>query len=187
MTDKPPTDWEAVEREYRAGQLSVREIARRCDLSEGAIRKRAKADGWQRALAERVRLAVREKLVREDGTQSPRASDREVLEGAAHRGFEVVTSHRKDLTQLHGLKRVLMDRLAQVLNGVTPEGPCMGDKESAGDLLEKLSRVTTRLIPLERQAHNLDAAPGSPIPDAEYDWSKLNDEQLRVLASVPTR
>lgn len=158
----PRIDWEAIEREYRAGQLSVREIARRYEVSEGAIRKRAKADRWERALADKVRGAVREKLVRADGTQAQRASDKDVLEGAATRGFEVVTSHRKDLTQLHGLKRVLMDRLAQVLQGVTPEGPCMGEKESPGDLLEKLSRVTTRLIPLERQAHNLDAAEGDP-------------------------
>jgi hypothetical protein len=156
------TDWEAIEREYRAGQLSVREIARQYAVSEGAIRKRAKAEGWERALADVVRKAVREKQVRADGTQegtqAQRATDREIVERAAQRGFEVVTSHRRDLTQLHGIKRVLMDRLAQVLNGERPEGPCIGEKESPGDLLEKLSRVTSRLIPLERQAHNLDVA-----------------------------
>jgi hypothetical protein len=154
------TDWEAIEKEYRAGQLSVREIARQHGVSETAIRKRAKADGWERALADKVREAVREKLVRSDGSQegsqAQRASDRQILEGAALRGFEIVTSHRKDLTQLHGIKRVLMDRLAMVLHGQTPEGPCLGEKESPGDLLEKLARVTSRLVPLERQAHNLD-------------------------------
>ena len=34
-------DWEAIEREFRAGQLSLREIGRRFGLTEGAIRKRA--------------------------------------------------------------------------------------------------------------------------------------------------
>lgn len=157
---KPPTDWEAIEREFRAGQLSIRQIAVLHDISEGAIRKRAKAEGWERALADQVRAAVREKLVRADGTQSgthpQRASDREVVQGAAARGFDVVTSHRRDLDQLHRLKRVIMDRLAVVLEGGSPEGPCMGERESPGDLLEKLARVTARLIPLERQAHNLD-------------------------------
>ena len=165
MTGKPQTDWEAVEREYRAGQLSIREIGRQHGVTEGAIRKKAKEHGWARALADRVRAAVREKLVRIDGepvrtegTQAQRASDQAIVDSAALRGLDVVTSHRKDLTQLHGIKRVLMDRLAQVLNGEQPDGPCLGEKEAPGDLLEKLSRVTGRLIPLERQAHNLDEA-----------------------------
>jgi hypothetical protein len=160
--EKAPHDWEKIEIEYRAGQLSVREIARQNGLSEAAIRKRAKADGWQRALVDKVRAAVREKMVREDGAHDgsqATARDEEIVENAAVRGFAVVTSHRKDLEQLHGLKRILANRLSQILDGITPEGPCLGDRESPGDLLEKLSRVTSRLIPLERQAHNLDEDP----------------------------
>ena len=53
----PPVNWESIEREYRAGQVSVRGIARTSAVTEGAIRKRAKAEGWTRALAERVREA----------------------------------------------------------------------------------------------------------------------------------
>ena len=64
MAERKSVDWEAIEREYRAGQLSVREIARTSGVTETAIRKHAKADGWTRALAEKVREAVREKLVR---------------------------------------------------------------------------------------------------------------------------
>lgn len=168
MADRKPTDWEAIEREYRAGQLSVREIARRFDVSEGAIRKKAKTDGWSRPLADKVREAVREKLVRadgtQDGTQSQRANDAAIVEAAALRGFDVATSHRKDLQQLHGLKRVLAERLSIVLQGGDPGGVCLGEKESAGDLLEKLSRVNSRLIPLERQAYNLDASGGGDDP-----------------------
>lgn len=155
------TDWEAIEREYRAGQLSVREIGRQYDVTEGAIRKKAKAENWERALAAKVSAAVREKLVRADGTQTgtqdQRASNITIVETASQRGFDVVTSHRRDLTQLHGLKRILASRLSDHLQGIAPDGPCLGEKESPGDLLEKLSRITARLIPLERQAFNLDA------------------------------
>jgi hypothetical protein len=155
-------DWEAVEREYRAGQFSLREIARQFALSDTAIRKRATASGWTRPLADKVREAVREKLVRadssHDGSQATRASDDEIVDKAAGRGFQVQLSHRRDLAQLHGLKRVLAARLAMVLDGLAPECLCLGAKESPGDLLEKLSRIDARLIPLERQAFNLDAA-----------------------------
>lgn len=165
MSDRKPIDWEAIEREYRAGQLSVREIARQYGLSETAIRKRAKSDGWSRPLADKVREAVREKLVRADGSQDQRANqtanDREIVENSAARGFNVVTTHRRDIEQLHGLKRILATRLSDILHGALPDGLCLGEKESPGDLLEKLSRVTARLIPLERQAFNLDAETGS--------------------------
>lgn len=162
MNERKPVDWERIEAEYRAGQLSLREIARAHGITEGAIRKKAKAGGWDRDLADKVRKQVSEKLVRSDGTQSgthpQRArTDREIVEAASLRGLEVVTSHRADIQQLHGLKRVLAGRLSDVLHGGSPDGPCLGEKESPGDLLEKLSRVTARLIPLERQAFNLDA------------------------------
>jgi len=39
-------DWQAIEAAYRAGECSVRELARQENVSEGAIRKRAKAKGW---------------------------------------------------------------------------------------------------------------------------------------------
>jgi hypothetical protein len=41
-------DWERAERLYRQGEISVWEIARREGVSEGAVRKRAKAKGWSR-------------------------------------------------------------------------------------------------------------------------------------------
>lgn len=186
MSERKQTDWEAIEREYRAGQLSLRAIASAHDITEGAIRKRAKAEGWQRALANKVREAVREKLVRTDGTQEGTQSQRadsEIVESAALRGLQVVTSHRRDLEQLHGLKRVLAMRLAAHLNGEKPEGPFIGDKESPGDLLEKLSRVTSRLIPLERQAFNLDAEDPPPSDgDEPADINRLAKATALVLA-----
>lgn len=52
-------DWEAVEREYRAGIRSLRDIAGEVGVSEGAIRKRAKAEGWEREKAVRQQDPVR--------------------------------------------------------------------------------------------------------------------------------
>jgi len=50
--EKKPIDWPEIERDYLAGSMSVREIARWYSVSEGAIRKRAKAQGWKRAGAQ---------------------------------------------------------------------------------------------------------------------------------------
>lgn len=190
MSDKPRTDWEAIEREYRAGQLSVREIAKKHGITEGAIRKKAKADNWARPLADKVRKAVNEKLVRTDGThagtQAPRVSDKEIIEGAALRGFEVVQSHRRDIQQLTAISNVLATRLAAVLHKDPVEGPCLGSKESPGDLLEKLTRVRARLIPLERQAYNLDQPERDPSDTDPHDGSAL-DLLARRLDRIASR
>jgi len=161
VTTDSPHDWEAIEREYRAGQLSLREIGRQRGISDTAIRKRAKAEGWTRALAERVREQVRETLVRADGSRAgsraTREHDAEIIEAAADRGMSVVMSHRRDITRLSELRTTLADRLASYLSGDTLDGPALGEKESPAELLERLSRVTARIIPLERQAYGLDA------------------------------
>ena len=41
-------DWSGVERDYRAGVMGVREIARWYGISDTAVHKKAKAEGWER-------------------------------------------------------------------------------------------------------------------------------------------
>ena len=83
MTTKQP-DWEAIERAYRAGLLSVREIATSCGVSHTAIQKRAKANGWERDLKAKIK-AKADSLVakREVATQVASKSvetEREIIE-----------------------------------------------------------------------------------------------------------
>lgn len=46
--DKASPNWEAIERDYRVGVRAVTAIAQEHGITEGAIRKRAKRDGWVR-------------------------------------------------------------------------------------------------------------------------------------------
>lgn len=59
---QPRADWIAIEGEYRAGKRSLRDIAAEHGISEGLIRKKAKAGGWLRdpegAKRERVRAIM---------------------------------------------------------------------------------------------------------------------------------
>jgi hypothetical protein len=100
-------DWESIESHYRAGVLSVRQIAINESISEAAIRKRAKEHGWKRDLTERVQQAVRQKLIaepvdeaevqaRKDARQAERAEAREpvaaddIVEEASNTVVQVV-------------------------------------------------------------------------------------------------
>lgn len=55
---KKTPDWERIEADYRAGVLSLREIAAANGITEGAIRKRAKRDGWTRDLGAKIRATL---------------------------------------------------------------------------------------------------------------------------------
>lgn len=113
MSAKQP-DWEAIERAFRAGALSIRTIADRNGVSDTAIRKKAKALGWERDLSEQVRKEVRNKLVRgevrEDQCANPER-DAEIIEEAAEEGATVVRNHRRDIRKATNLANLLMDDL----------------------------------------------------------------------------
>lgn len=54
MADKAAPDWERIESDYRAGILSLREIAGQHGISHVAINKRAKKGRWERDLRAKI-------------------------------------------------------------------------------------------------------------------------------------
>ncbi|MDD4950991.1 MAG: hypothetical protein PHV85_00450 [Desulfovibrionaceae bacterium] len=166
-------DWEMIEREYRAGQFSIRQIAEMPGApSEAAIRKHAKRHGWSRDLTEQVRVRVAAELTSGDDSPEPKytVSEREAVDAAAMRAVAVVRRHRAKLAKLSGIAEVLADKLVGLINGaeagflVQVKGKpgkqvrlgFLGSNESVCDALSKIARALARVIPLERQAYNLD-------------------------------
>jgi len=172
-------DWELIEREFRAGQLSNHEIARQFSISEGAIRRKAKLEGWVKDLAEKVRKEVRNKLVRVESRSTPEATDREVIDAAAERGVQVVIHHRGDIQKHRAIVQILVGQLDEVATKRDAISDTIRDetKEDNGpsrrnSMLKAISLPThasvardlatalKQLIPLERQAYNLDNGRG---------------------------
>ncbi|POA52120.1 MULTISPECIES: hypothetical protein [unclassified Pseudomonas] len=117
MSIKQP-DWEVIERAYRAGALSIRTIADRNGVSDTAIRKKAKALGWERDLSDQVRKEVRNKLVRGEVRNDQGANrelDAEIIEEAAEEGAQVVRSHRRDIRKATNLANLLMNDLLMTI------------------------------------------------------------------------
>lgn len=194
MADKQP-DWEAIERAYRAGALSIRTIAERNVISDTAIRKKAKASGWVRDLSEQVRKEVRNKLVRgevRDGQCANPERDAEIVEEAAEEGATVVRSHRRDIRKASNLANLLMDDLLTTIqqresiedaieeetrddsNGMR-RANMLGavSLPSNAKTLFQLSSAMKNLQVLERQAFNLDDKEQSSDVD---ELSNLMDE-----------
>lgn len=194
MTTKLP-DWEAIERAYRAGALSIRTIAERNGISDTAIRKKAKAAGWARDLSEQVRKEVRNKLVRgevrEDQCANPE-HDAEIVEEAAEEGARVVRSHRRDVRKATNLANLLMDDLLSTIQNREKIEDAIIDETSEdtngmrrGSMLAavglpsnaktlfQLSSALKNLQILERQAFGLDEKEKT---DESEELSKLMDE-----------
>ena len=167
MTKQP--DWEAIESAYRAGSLSVRSIAERYEVSHVAIAKKAKKEGWQRDLSDKVRKAVKAKVtgaVTTDGYQSKVVTEEQIIEEASNEGAAVVLSHRAGLAKW----RAIADKLSDTLSGMEVVAENLGDFSRA---LNAGVDAQLKVIKGERQAYNLDTDEGSKTVN---DLSDLMDE-----------
>lgn len=167
-------DWSAIEADYRVGQLSNRMIAEKHGVSEGMIRKKAKAQGWLKDLTEKVRREVRTQLVR-DSVRTPNVSERDAIAQAGITGAEVVRTHRRDARSASDLVSLLMGQLTAAaadrgsLENIAEE-MCKEDETGKrydrlmkavslpvhASTIRDLSTALKNLITIERQAHNLD-------------------------------
>lgn len=159
-------DWAAVERDYRTGQYSNRELSRLHGPSEGAIRKRATDYSWQRDLSEQIRQRVREKTTLAVTKEVARAdSDELIIEQAAEAGAEVIRGHQRLLRKAKGLAETLMQRLEEQLEKGTMTVQLKGGEAAeidvpldyAGKTLGNATMALERVVKMERQSYGLDA------------------------------
>ncbi|WP_231421700.1 hypothetical protein [Pseudomonas sp. Leaf59] len=169
MTTKQP-DWEAIERAYRAGSLSLRGIADKYDTNEGTIRSRAKKHGWLRDLTDQVRAATSGKLSRKasrtDITHPDVREDAQIVEEASTEAASIVIAHRADLSQW----RAIANKLRNALQDIEV------NEDNLGDFSRSLNAgvdAQLKVIKGERQAYNLDTEGGPTDAD---EFTKLLDE-----------
>lgn len=168
-------DWEAIARDYKAGQLSLREIGKKHGPTDGAIRARAKKHGWTRDLSDEVRRQARSQALREE-LRTPNASDEEIVEEAAKVGSQVIQTHRRDIRDGREIVEMMLGELKaecqhhELLSELAEQRIDADDMDAraanavrravslpgrAGTIRD-LSQSMQRLVALERQAFNLD-------------------------------
>lgn len=211
---KPAVDWERVEQQYRAGVMSLREIAAQAGVSHTSIKKRAVKEGWDRDLSGRIKAKadalVSKSVVSKITSAETAATERETIEANAQAIADVKLAHRADIRRGRGLVAKLFDEL----EGLTDRPDLVeelqqalkgdDDSDAANDRAHKLreildrvmslpSRVTAvrglaealkNLIGLERQAWRIDADEG----DGEGAGRELTDiERAARLAAILER
>lgn len=197
MTNKQP-DWERIEQLFRAGLLSVREIAAACGVSHTAINKRSKAEGWDRDLNAKIKakadsLVSRREVSTKVSTETL-ATERGIVEANAEVIADIRLAHRSDISRSRRLTNKLLDELEGLTDnrelfeelGELMRNPDDSGQDRRNDLYQKIIDLPTRtktmkelaetlktLVVLERQAYGLDEK--EKADDAD-ELSKLMDE-----------
>ncbi|MEG5833643.1 hypothetical protein UXP90_19355 [Enterobacter kobei] len=174
-------DWEAIETAYRAGVMSLREIASQHGISEGAIRKRAKRDDWSRDLNAKIQQKaddlVRKQEVRKQVRNESALTERVLIEATAEVIATVRMEHRGDIRRARELTNTLFDELgAQCadVSALEQLGDIMFDPDDKGrdrlnEIYQKVISLPSRvksmkdlsdslktLIGLEREAYSIE-------------------------------
>ncbi len=165
MSTKTEIDWELGEKLYCAGQLSLRVVASRIGCSDGALRKRAKKEGWSRDLSKKVQEAVRKELVRNPGTQAPTReldprTEAEIIKEAAMTTIEVVRSHRTTLGRAKAIGDRLFEQLddasrhrAEIIEAIDDEMDPQIEAATGALKVSLVSRKTRMLRAVELPGH----------------------------------
>jgi hypothetical protein len=122
MGEKQAPDWERIEADYRAGVLSLREIAAaHPGVSHVTIKKRADKAGWARDLSAKIKAKaealVNKAQVNDAVNAGAAVSERATIEANALAVVSVRLEHRADIRR----SRALVNKLLQELEDVTDQ------------------------------------------------------------------
>lgn len=183
-------DWEAVERDYRLGKFTLRELEAKHGANNAAIARKVKSEGWTKDLSEAVNQATNARLMQEIVSREISSGQQQVsnvILAAAELNSRVIFKHREGLSRLDRVKEKLLDQieqaaeqlpeLAEVIemvrkpdeNGVDRANDAMRkamSRTALVDDLKKLAEIDERVRKGEREAHNIPAT-GTPDADKE--------------------
>lgn len=130
--EKKVIDWERIEVDFRAGVMSLREIADRYGITHGAINKRAKRDGWERDLNAKIKakaaILVSKQAVSSEVSTKTLVTEKEVVEANATAIANVIRGHRAGIGKL----QAMCDSMTEEL---TAQGMSSEDMRNLAEIL----------------------------------------------------
>ena len=161
----PRRDWEAVERDYRTGRYTLRELDAKHGISYAEISRHAKKHNWQKDLRDVIKSATDAALLRDTVTDAQKNVTETILI-AAEMNKTVILGHRQDIKAtrdvtavwLHGLSIASLlaedqEILAQVLAGSGAEPV---DESRARAAVQKALSITSRISGVKALADAFD-------------------------------
>ena len=115
-------DWDAIERAYRLGNRTNRQLGVEFGADHSSIGKKAKAKGWVVDKSEEVEAVTNSLLIQSaSGNSNPNATptDKEI-KVAAQVAFDVILDHRTGLRRLGVLRDAMLGELETVTHSLQP-------------------------------------------------------------------
>jgi predicted DNA-binding protein YlxM (UPF0122 family) len=203
------TDWEAIESAYRAGLLSVREIASQYEVSHTAINKRAKRDGWERDLKAKIKAKadalVSKREVSTKVSTERAATERQLIEANAEVIANVRMEHRGDIKRARALANMLFDELEVQTTDIADLeklGELMYQPDDKGNdklneiyqkvislpsrvkSIKELTETLKNLVGLERQAYGIDDGVEPPTAIANNGTDLTTDQAADLYRKI---
>lgn len=152
---KRKTDWPAVERDYRATNLTLAELGKKHDCLASSIANMVRRHGWERDLSDAVKHATNARLIA--STVASAAADAgqaitDTVLASAEVNVRIITSQRKRLTDLYAL----VDRAQAKLESLGEEMESVRDAAVFVQAVSNLTNSTKTLIEAERKSFGLD-------------------------------
>ncbi|MCY1230660.1 hypothetical protein D9M72_430800 [compost metagenome] len=207
--------WPSIEADYRAGIKSLRQIASQQGVSEGAIRKRAKKEDWQRDLAAKIQAKaealVRNEAVRSEVRSATRVPEHVVIEANAVGVFEVRISQRTDIQRAGRLFRSLLaeleaqtdnlalfQQLGELLDQSGPDENGKHRRDLLNELYQKiistvgrvdsskkLVEMLEKLVRMEREAFGIEGAGSDGNDPLTSLLARIGRSAMPVIQDVP--
>ncbi len=168
----PDVDWEAIEADYRCGQLTIRQIAEKHNCTKTRIAQHAAKLGWTqdktRAVNDATRAALLEASARayqEEAAKLGTAQGQALLtaiEAAAATNVQIIEGQRVTIRRARKINEKLLHDLEN-----DPE-----DVHTRAVTMQRLSSSMDTLMKLERQAYNI----GTEEADKSTGWEGIFEE-----------
>lgn len=185
-------DWEAIQKEFRLGQKSLRQMATEFGVQASAISRKAAKDGWVQDKSEEVRALSEAKLLLNNAKATPTRLE---IEAAAEIRTNAVLNHRAGLQRLRIVKDKLLAHVESVVDNLDDMGDVVallrqdtaegldkaGDKMAKAmdrsiliDDVKKLAEIDERVRKGEREAFGIGS-------DADAAKSSVDDVLRRIM------
>lgn len=182
MARRNNIDWEAIEKDYRAGVMSISAIAEKHGVSSSQIKLKAKQGGWTRDLSSAIKARAKAKvaqidiqeLVEQSASESASKSAKliqQAIEEASDVAAGVIVRHRADIRlqqeraqRLEGLFDDMLNKVPATTKDVESDVEALnvGDVFKLSQTFKAIVETRAKLMDKEREAFGIEsgAAPG---------------------------
>jgi hypothetical protein len=191
-------DWEAVERDFRTGQFTLRELETKHGPNNATISRRAAKYGWTQDLSIVIKQATNamliESLVTDECSKAQQNAATAVL-AAAELNKDVILGHRNGLSRITRIKATLLTQIEQAAENMpdlTKLIESMRQPDDYGndrandalkramnrsalvDDLKKLADVDEKVRKGEREAFKLDDDPVDKVDHEAERYARMS-------------